>query len=83
MIKDYQLMRWTGANSYRSARPVHAVTDLRRPVDGCQGDVQDRADRHDDGEVIVYAPHITESSCTHGKLIDEVGSHMRGYFVGQ
>jgi nickel-dependent lactate racemase len=37
----------------------------------------------DGGEVIVYAPHITEISYTHGKLIDEIGYHCRDYFVKQ
>ena len=37
----------------------------------------------DGGEVIVYAPHITEVSYTHGALIDEVGYHVRDYFVKQ
>jgi nickel-dependent lactate racemase len=35
------------------------------------------------GEVIVYAPHIDEISYTHGKLIDEIGYHVRDYFVKQ
>jgi nickel-dependent lactate racemase len=37
----------------------------------------------DGGEVIIYAPHITEVSYTHGKLLDEIGYHCRDYFVGQ
>ncbi len=37
----------------------------------------------DGGEVIIYAPHITEVSYIHGKLIDEVGYHIRDYFLGQ
>lgn len=37
----------------------------------------------DGGEVIIYAPHITEVSYTHGKLIDEVGYHVRDYFTKQ
>jgi nickel-dependent lactate racemase len=37
----------------------------------------------DGGEVIIYAPHITEISYTHGKLIDEIGYHVRDYFVKQ
>ena len=37
----------------------------------------------DDGEVIIYAPHITEVSYTHGKLIDQVGYHVRDYFLKQ
>ncbi|WP_394850555.1 lactate racemase domain-containing protein [Pendulispora brunnea] len=37
----------------------------------------------DDGEVIVYAPHLTEVSFTHGEWIDRVGYHVRDYFLAQ
>jgi nickel-dependent lactate racemase len=37
----------------------------------------------DGGEVIVYAPHIDEVSYTHGQLLDEIGYHVRDYFVKQ
>jgi nickel-dependent lactate racemase len=37
----------------------------------------------DGGEVTVYAPHITVISYTHGRLIDEVGRHVRDYFLKQ
>jgi nickel-dependent lactate racemase len=37
----------------------------------------------DGGEVIIYAPHIDEISYTHGKVLDEVGYHVRDYFVKQ
>lgn len=37
----------------------------------------------DGGEVIIYAPHITEVSYTHGALIDAVGYHARDYFLKQ
>jgi nickel-dependent lactate racemase len=37
----------------------------------------------DGGEVIIYAPQVTEISYTHGHLIDEVGYHVRDYFVKQ
>jgi nickel-dependent lactate racemase len=37
----------------------------------------------DGGEVVIFAPHITEVSYTHGKLIDEIGYHVRDYFVKQ
>jgi nickel-dependent lactate racemase len=37
----------------------------------------------DGGEVIIYAPHIDEISYTHGKIIDEVGYHVRDYFAKQ
>jgi nickel-dependent lactate racemase len=35
------------------------------------------------GEVVIYAPHLTEVSYTHGKLIDEIGYHCRDYFTKQ
>ncbi|HJZ47278.1 MAG TPA: lactate racemase domain-containing protein [Roseiflexaceae bacterium] len=37
----------------------------------------------DGGEVIIYAPHITEVSYTHGRLLDQVGYHVRDYFTLQ
>ncbi len=37
----------------------------------------------DGGEVIIYAPHIKEISVTHGKLIEEVGYHVRDFFLKQ
>jgi len=37
----------------------------------------------DGGEVIIYAPHITEVSYTHGHLLDQVGYHSRDYFLAQ
>ena len=37
----------------------------------------------DDGELIIYAPHIHEISVVHGRLIEEIGYHCRDYFLGQ
>ena len=37
----------------------------------------------DGGEVIIFAPHITEVSSVHGKYIEEVGYHVRDYFLAQ
>jgi len=37
----------------------------------------------DGGTLIIYAPHITEVSYTHGKLLDEIGYHTRDYFMKQ
>jgi nickel-dependent lactate racemase len=37
----------------------------------------------DGGEVVIYAPHITEVSYTHGPLIEEIGYHCRDYFLAQ
>jgi nickel-dependent lactate racemase len=35
------------------------------------------------GEVIIYAPHISEFSYTHGEILAEVGYHVRDYFLKQ
>ncbi|MBD2611344.1 DUF2088 domain-containing protein [Nostoc punctiforme FACHB-252] len=37
----------------------------------------------DGGEVIIYAPHITEFSYTHGRVLAEIGYHVRDYFLKQ
>ncbi|MES0344755.1 MAG: lactate racemase domain-containing protein [Anaerolineales bacterium] len=37
----------------------------------------------DGGEVVIYAPYITEISYTHGGIIDQIGYHVRDYFVKQ
>jgi lactate racemase len=37
----------------------------------------------DGGELIIYAPHVTEISVTHGRTIEAVGYHCRDYFLKQ
>jgi nickel-dependent lactate racemase len=37
----------------------------------------------DGGEVVVYAPHVTDVSRVHGQLIEEIGYHCRDYFLAQ
>jgi len=37
----------------------------------------------DGGEVVLYAPHITEFSYTHGVFLDRIGYHCRDYFLKQ
>ena len=37
----------------------------------------------DGGELIIYAPHITEISYTHGRYLDCIGYHCRDYFLKQ
>jgi nickel-dependent lactate racemase len=37
----------------------------------------------DGGELIIYAPHITEVCASHGKTLLEVGYHCRDYFLKQ
>lgn len=37
----------------------------------------------DGGEVVIYAPKITDISYVHGKVIETIGYHCRDYFVKQ
>jgi nickel-dependent lactate racemase len=37
----------------------------------------------DGGELIIYAPHISRVSITHGEAIGRIGYHVRDYFVKQ
>jgi len=37
----------------------------------------------DGGEVIIYAPHLSAVSYTHGELIEKIGYHVRDYFLEQ
>lgn len=37
----------------------------------------------DGGQVIIYAPNLSEISVTHGELIRQVGYHTRDYFLHQ
>jgi len=37
----------------------------------------------DEGEVVIYALHITEFSYAHGRELAEVGYHVRDYFTKQ
>lgn len=37
----------------------------------------------DGGTLIIYAPHITEISHTHGHQIERIGYHIRDYFLQQ
>jgi nickel-dependent lactate racemase len=37
----------------------------------------------DGGELIIYGPHITRISATHGVLIERIGYHVRDYFLRQ
>jgi hypothetical protein len=37
----------------------------------------------DGGEVVIYAPHISEVSYVHGHYLDQIGYHVRDYFTAQ
>ncbi len=37
----------------------------------------------DGGRLIIYAPHLSDVSPTHGAWLEKVGYHVRDYFLGQ
>jgi nickel-dependent lactate racemase len=37
----------------------------------------------DGGELVIYAPHISEVSYTHGKVLDAIGYHVKDYFLSR
>lgn len=37
----------------------------------------------DGGELIIYAPHVSEISYTHGEHLDRIGYHVRDFFLKQ
>jgi hypothetical protein len=37
----------------------------------------------DGGTLIIYAPHVTQVSVSHGAIIEQVGYHTRDYFLNQ
>jgi hypothetical protein len=37
----------------------------------------------DGGDLIIYAPHVTEISVTHGHIIEQIGYHTRDFFLKQ
>jgi nickel-dependent lactate racemase len=37
----------------------------------------------DGGELIIFAPHVTEISYTHGEVLDQIGYHCRDFFQKQ
>jgi len=37
----------------------------------------------DGGEILIYAPHITEVSFVHGKVLDQIGYHTRDYYIAR
>jgi nickel-dependent lactate racemase len=37
----------------------------------------------DGGEIIIYAPHISQVSVSHGTIIEKIGYHVRDYYTSQ
>ncbi len=75
-------------NIVRTGRPMHSVLAIPsimyddlwtagKAMYKTEGTIADG------GEVIIYAPHLTEVSYTHGRLLDQIGYHVRDYFTKQ
>jgi nickel-dependent lactate racemase len=69
-------------------RPFHTVLSCIPPMyedlwTGGKGMYKLEPVVADGGELIIYAPHITEVSVTHGRTLLEVGYHCRDYFQAQ
>lgn len=72
----------------RLPAPVHTVLSVmpRRYADlwtAAKGMYKVEPVVADGGEVILYAPHVTQVSVTHGEELAKVGYHVMEYFVGQ
>ncbi len=89
------LETWTAAAELSSQRhivwldrPLHRVLAVLPEMyedlwTGAKGMYKLEPAIADGGEVILYAPHITEVSYVHGRLIDQIGYHCRDYFLAQ
>lgn len=69
-------------------RPVHRVLSVMPPRyadlwTAAKGMYKVEPVVADGGEVIIYAPGLREISSTHGAVIEEIGYHVRDYFLKQ
>lgn len=69
-------------------RPVDRVLSVMPPMyddlwTAAKGAYKTEPAVADDGEIVIYAPHVSEVSYVHGKLLDEIGYHCRDYFLAQ
>ena len=69
-------------------RPYHTVLSCVPPMyedlwTGGKGMYKLEPVVADGGELIIFAPHITEVSVTHGRTLREIGYHCRDYFLKQ
>ncbi len=69
-------------------RPYHQVLSVLPPMYdeiwvGSKGMYKTEPAIADGGEVILYGPHIRELSRVHGKMIEQIGYHVRDYFLAQ
>lgn len=69
-------------------RPFHTILSVLPPMydelwTGGKGMYKLEPVLADGGELIIYAPHITEICVAHGKTILAIGYHCRDYFLKQ
>jgi lactate racemase len=69
-------------------RPVQQVLAVLPPMYselwvGAKGMYKTEPVVADGGEVIVYAPHLREISSAHGTTLQQIGYHIRDYFLAQ
>ena len=69
-------------------RPFHRVLSVLPQMyadiwTGSKGMYKVEPAMREGGEVVLYAPHITEISYTHGAFLDQIGYHCRDYFLKQ
>lgn len=72
----------------RKPRPFHTILSCAPPMydelwTGGKAMYKLEPVLADGGELIIYAPHITEISATHGRVLREVGYHCRDFFLKQ
>ncbi len=73
--------------TYRD-RPFHTILSCAQPIydelwTGGKAMYKLEPVLADGGELIIYAPHITEVCVSHGAVIEEVGYHCVEYFLKQ
>jgi lactate racemase len=72
-------IKYTG----KSYRKVLGITPTKYDEIWTAGKVAYKAETivEDGGELIIYAPHISEISYTHGRYIEQAGYHVKDYFA--
>jgi nickel-dependent lactate racemase len=69
-------------------RPYHRILSVMPPMyedlwTAAKGMYKAEPAVEEGGEVIIYAPGVTQISYTHGAIIEKIGYHCRDYFLKQ
>ena len=80
-LASQRLIRWTDR---RYSQVLAVLPPMYDDIwVGAKGMYKTEPVVEDGGEVILYAPHIKEISPVHGRVLHQVGYHVRDYFVKQ